>query len=86
MIGFTRSVWVFAYGEDRGHMSKGFDGLYGLVKDRLERDQLSGDTYWFVSGNRKRAKILVLNGTGQCEAARRAIALPGATTLAEDLN
>ena len=70
MIGSTRSLRVFAYGSP-ADMRKGFDGLYGLVKEHLERDPLSGDMYLFVSGNRKRAKVLMWDGTGLCLYANR---------------
>ncbi len=70
MIGSTRSLRVFAYGSP-ADMRKGFDGLYGLVKQHLERDPLSGDLYLFVSGNRKRAKVLMWDGTGLCLYAKR---------------
>ena len=70
MIGSTRSLRVFAYGSP-ADMRKGFDGLYGLVKSHLERDPLSGDLYLFVSGNRKRAKVLMWDGTGLCLYAKR---------------
>jgi len=63
VIGSTRSVRVFAYSQP-ADMRKGFDGLYGLVKEHLQSDPLSGDMYLFVSGNRKRAKVLMWDGTG----------------------
>jgi transposase len=52
-------------------MRKGFDGLYGLVREHLKADPLSGDMYLFVSGNRKRAKVLMWDGTGLCLYAKR---------------
>jgi len=58
VIGSTRSVRVFAYGQPTD-MRRGFDGLYGLVREHLKQDPLSGDMYLFVSGNRKRAKVLM---------------------------
>jgi transposase len=70
VIGSTRAVRVFAYGKP-ADMRKGFDGLYGLVKDQLQADPLSGDLYLFVSGNRKRAKVLMWDGTGLCLYAKR---------------
>lgn len=70
MIGSTRSVQVFAYSAP-ADMRKGFDGLYGLVRDHLSRDPLSGDLYLFVSGNRRRAKVLMWDGTGLCLYAKR---------------
>lgn len=70
MIGSTRSVRVFAYSAP-ADMRKGFDGLYGLVVDQLKHDPLSGDLFLFVSGNRKRAKVLMWDGTGLCLYAKR---------------
>ena len=52
-------------------MRKGFDGLYGMVSTRLERDPLSGDMFLFVARNRKRAKVLLWDGTGLCLYAKR---------------
>ncbi len=70
MIGSTRSVRVFAYSSP-ADMRKGFDGLYGLVVEQLKHDPLSGDLFLFVSGNRKRAKVLMWDGTGLCLYAKR---------------
>jgi transposase len=36
------------------------------VTHRLERDPLSGDCYLFVNATRKRAKVLLWDGTGLC--------------------
>lgn len=70
MIGSTRSVRVFAYTLPTD-MRKGFDGLYGMVSMLLEREPLSGDMYLFVARNRKRAKVLMWDGTGLCLYAKR---------------
>lgn len=70
MIGSTRSVRVFAYSSP-ADMRKGFDGLFGLVKDHIKADPLSGDCYLFVASNRKRAKVLMWDGTGLCLYAKR---------------
>jgi len=70
MIGASPSVKVFAYTEPVD-MRKGFDGLFGLVKTHLGRDPLSGDLFVFVSRNRKRAKVLLWDGTGLCLYAKR---------------
>ena len=70
MIGSTRSVRVLAYTKPTD-MRKGFDGLFGLVKDHLGRDPLSGDLYLFVAGNRRRAKVLLWDGTGLCLYSKR---------------
>ena len=70
MIGSTRQVAVFAYGEPCD-MRKGFDGLSALVTQGLERDPLSGDLFVFVNRTRKRAKVLMWDGTGLCIYAKR---------------
>lgn len=70
MIGSTRQLAVHAYGEPTD-MRKGFDGLAGLVSNNLASSPLSGDLFLFVSRNRKRAKVLVWDGTGLCVYAKR---------------
>lgn len=65
MIGSTRSVRVFAYACP-ADLRKGFDGLHGMVVRELGRDPLSGDCYLFVNKTRRRAKVLVYDGTGLC--------------------
>lgn len=70
MIGSTRQVTVWAYGAP-ADLRKGFDGLSGLVTQRLDQDPLSGDCYLFVNATRKRAKVLVWDGTGLCIYAKR---------------
>ncbi len=70
MIGSTRQLTVWAYGAP-ADFRKGFDGLSGLVSDRLGQDPLSGDCYLFVDATRKRAKVLLWDGTGLCIYAKR---------------
>ena len=70
MIGSTRSVRVYAFTLPVD-MRKGFDGLHGIITSHLERDPLSGDLYLFVARNRKRAKVLLWDGTGLCLYAKR---------------
>jgi transposase len=70
VIGSTRSVRVFAYTLPTD-MRKGFDGLYGMVSSHLGQDPLSGDLFLFVARNRKRAKVLMWDGTGLCLYAKR---------------
>jgi transposase len=70
MIGSTRQVTVWAYGAP-ADLRKGFDGLSGLVSERLGQDPLSGDCYLFVNATRKRAKVLLWDGTGLCIYAKR---------------
>jgi|HubBroStandDraft_4_1064222.scaffolds.fasta_scaffold717082_1 hypothetical protein len=40
-------------------MRKGFEGLYGLVRDRLSCDPLTGHLFLFCNGQRNRLKVLV---------------------------
>jgi transposase len=40
-------------------MRKGFEGLYGLVRDRLSCEPLSGHLFLFCNGQRNRLKVLV---------------------------
>ena len=63
MIGSTRAVRVFAYTEPVD-MRKGFNGLEGIVRNELGRDLTEGDMFLFVARNRKRAKVLLFDGTG----------------------
>jgi transposase len=70
MIGSTRQVAVWAYGAP-ADLRKGFDGLSALVRQGLGQDPLSGDGYLFVNATRKRAKVLLWDGTGLCIYAKR---------------
>jgi transposase len=70
MIGSTRSLSVFAYGQPVD-MRRSFDGLSCLVSESLSLDPLSGDLFLFVSRNRKRAKVLFWDGTGLCVYGKR---------------
>ena len=70
MSGSTRSVRAYAYASP-ADLRRGFDGLAALVRDGLGRDPLSGDLYLFVSRDRRRAKVLLWDGTGLCLYAKR---------------
>lgn len=52
-------------------MRKGFEGLYGLVRDRLQGDPLSGHLFLFCNAQRNRLKILVWDGSGLWVCAKR---------------
>lgn len=65
ILGTTRSVHVFAYPE-AVDLRKGYDGLFGLVKQGLARDPLGGDLFLFVNKRRDACKVLVWDGTGLC--------------------
>ena len=45
-------------------MRKGFEGLYGLVRDRLLCEPASGHLFLFCNARRNRLKILFWDGTG----------------------
>ena len=45
-------------------MRKGFEGLYGLVRDRLQGSPLSGHVFLFCNAARNRLKLLVWDGSG----------------------
>ena len=61
-------VWLAAGATD---MRKGFDGLSALVLNDLGRDPLAGDFFVFANRTRKRAKVLLWDGTGLCIYAKR---------------
>ena len=45
-------------------MRKGFEGLYGLVRDRLLCDPLSGHLFLFSNAQKNRMKILFSDRSG----------------------
>jgi transposase len=52
-------------------MRKSFEGLYGLVRDRLECDPLSGHVFLFSNAQRNRLKLLFWDGSGLWVCAKR---------------
>ena len=52
-------------------MRKGFEGLYGLVRDHLGQDPLSGHLFLFTNRSRTRLKALVWDGSGLWVCAKR---------------
>jgi len=52
-------------------MRKGFEGLYGLVRDTLGGDPLSGHLFLFANRARTRLKILFFDGSGLWVCAKR---------------
>jgi len=65
ILGTSRAVRVYAYPE-AVDLRKGYDSLFGLVKQGLARDPLSGELYLFVNKRRDSCKVLVWDGTGLC--------------------
>lgn len=45
-------------------MRKGFEGLYGLARDRLSCEPLSGHVFLFANAKRNRLKMLFWDGSG----------------------
>jgi hypothetical protein len=45
-------------------MRKGFEGLYGLVRDHLGQDPLSGHLFLFTNRTQTRLKALAWDGSG----------------------
>ena len=52
-------------------MRKGFEGLYGLVRDRLQCEPLSGHIFVFSNAQRNRLKLLFYDGSGLWVCAKR---------------
>ena len=67
MLGNRGRVFAYPYPCD---MRKSFNTLSGLVLE-MGHDLVTGDTFAFVSKNRKRAKVLWYDGTGLCLLAKR---------------
>jgi transposase len=55
-------------------MRKGFEGLYGLVRDVLGREPLSGHLFLFANKSRSRLKLLFWDGSRS----RRQVSAPPA--------
>lgn len=52
-------------------LRKSFDGLYGLVRDRLSCDPLSGHIFLFSNAQRNRLKLIFWDGSGLWVCAKR---------------
>ena len=63
MIGFGSATRVYL-AAGATDMRKGFDGLYGMARDRLRIDPLSGHLFVFCNGRRNRLKVLYWDGSG----------------------
>jgi len=67
-IGVATRVYLAVGATD---MRKGFDGLYGLVRQRMEIDPLSGHLFVFCNRPRTRVKVLYWDGSGLWVCAKR---------------
>jgi len=54
-LGLATKIYIAVESVD---MRKGFDGLYGLVRDRLGEDPMSGHLFLFTNRGRSRLKAL----------------------------
>ena len=82
MFGLGPATKIYM-GVDAVDMRKGFEGLYGLVRDHLGHDPLSGHLFLFTNRSRTRLKALVWDGSGLWVCAKRlergSFGWPGAT-------
>jgi transposase len=67
-LGLATKIYVAIEAVD---MRKGFEGLYGLVRDQLGADPLSGHLFLFSNRARTRLKALVWDGSGLWVCAKR---------------
>ena len=67
-LGLATKIYIAVEAVD---MRKGFEGLYGLVRDHLGQDPLSGHLFLFTNRTRTRLKALVWDGSGLWVCAKR---------------
>ena len=67
-LGLATKIYIAVEGVD---MRKGFDGLSGVVRDRLGQDPLSGHLFLFSNRGRTRLKAMVWDGSGLWVCAKR---------------
>jgi transposase len=70
MFGLGPATKIYL-GAESVDMRKGFEGLYGLVRDHLGQDPLSGHLFLFTNRTRTRLKALVWDGSGLWVCAKR---------------
>ena len=67
-LGAATRIYVAVGSTD---MRKGFEGLFGLVRDQLGLDPLSGHLCLFCNKGRNRLKVLYWDGSGLWICAKR---------------
>jgi transposase len=67
-VGPATRIYLAAGATD---MRKGFEGLYGLVRDQLQLEPLSGHIFLFSNAHRNRLKLLFWDGSGLWVCAKR---------------
>ena len=70
MLGFGPATRIYL-ASGVTDMRKSFEGLYGLVRDRMLFDPRSGHVFVFCNGQRNRLKILFFDGSGLWVCAKR---------------
>ena len=63
MLGIGRATRIYL-APGATDMRKGYEGLYGLVRDRLQCEPLSGHVFLFCNARRNRLKLIYWDGTG----------------------
>ena len=88
MFGFGPATRIYLATGDTD-MRKGFDGLYGLIRDGLECDPESGHVFLFANARRNRLKLVFFDGSGLWVCAKRMeggrVRWPSADTTATKL-
>ena len=67
-VGPATRIYLAAGATD---MRQGFEGLYGLVRDRLQLEPLSGHLFLFSNAQCNRLKLLFWDGSGLWVCAKR---------------
>src|SRR3979409_2027253 len=67
-IGLATKIYL---GIEAVDMRKGFEGLFGAVRDQLGHDPLSGHLFLFTNRTKTRLKTLVWDGSGLWVCAKR---------------
>jgi transposase len=67
-VGAATRIYLAAGATD---LRKSFEGLYGLVRDHLLCDPLSGHLFLFTNAQRNRLKLLFYDGSGLWVCAKR---------------
>jgi len=70
MFGLSAATRIYV-GLEAVDMRKGFEGLFGLARDYLGQDPLSGHLFLFSNRERTRIKAVVWDGSGLWVCAKR---------------
>lgn len=70
MFGFGPATRIYL-ARGATDLRKSFEGLYGLVRDRLRCEPRSGHVFLFCNAQRNRLKLLFFDGSGLWVCAKR---------------